>query len=214
MKSRRRRPTTTAKIGEKRAGLRIVSRFPNAVILGRLGAFPFLVGIFLAGAGVLTGLGDALNVRSEVGPGPYFVGQGFELRVGVVAGGQRPKIDPPRIAGARTWTIGTEVRPITASQHRLGRGPRKPVRGPVSRGARASRNAGNPRGPGAAQGPVGSKSGRRACRSRPCRSWAARPSFWGASAGLSFMPRHHRRSYGSARSWNFGSRSPDRRPGA
>ena len=31
---------------------------------------------------------------------------------------------------------------------------------------------------------------RRACRSRRCRSSAARPSFWGASAGLSFMPRH------------------------
>jgi hypothetical protein len=105
---------TTAKIGEI-AGLCIVSRFLNAVFPGRLGAFHFLLGFFFAGAGVLRA-SDALNVRSEVGPGPYFVGQGFELRIGVVAGSQRPKIDPPRIAGARTWLIGTERRPITASR--------------------------------------------------------------------------------------------------
>ncbi len=58
---------------------------------------------------------DPLRVKAELGPGPYFVGQGFELRVGVVAAGQRPKIDPPRIAGARISVISTEVRPITTS---------------------------------------------------------------------------------------------------
>lgn len=57
-----------------------------------------------------------LSVRTEVAPGPFFVGQGFELRIGVVAGGQRPKINPPRIAGARTWLIGTEVRPISSGR--------------------------------------------------------------------------------------------------
>ena len=89
-----------------------MSRFSSAVFLGRLGAIPFLLGVFLAG---VSRASDALSVRSEVGPGPYFVGQGFELRIGVVAGSQRPKIDPPRIAGARTWKIGTERRPITSS---------------------------------------------------------------------------------------------------
>jgi hypothetical protein len=65
---------------------------------------------------VVAGQGSgSVAVRCEVGPGPYFVGQGFELRVGVVAGAQRPKIDPPRIVGARAWMIDTEVRPITAT---------------------------------------------------------------------------------------------------
>ncbi len=58
---------------------------------------------------------NSLQVKVELGPGPYFVGQGFELRVGVVADGQRPKIDPPRLNGARIWAIGTAVRPITSS---------------------------------------------------------------------------------------------------
>jgi hypothetical protein len=58
---------------------------------------------------------DPLRVQAEVSPGPYLVGQGFELRVGVIAGGQRPKVDPPRLAGARAWSIGTEVRPVTAT---------------------------------------------------------------------------------------------------
>ena len=59
----------------------------------------------------------SLAIRFECGlrsaPAPFLRAEGFELRVGVVAGGQRPKIDPPRITGARTWTIGTEIRPIT-----------------------------------------------------------------------------------------------------
>ena len=58
---------------------------------------------------------DPLRVQVDVGPGPYFVGQGFELRVGVVAAGQRPKIDPPRIDGAVAWTIDTDSRPISAT---------------------------------------------------------------------------------------------------
>ena len=38
-----------------------------------------------------------------------------ELRVSVVSADERPKIDPPRLTGARTCAIGTEVRPITTS---------------------------------------------------------------------------------------------------
>ena len=102
---------TTAKIGEESGAVYRVEIL-CAVFLGRLGALPFLLGVFLAG---VSRASDALSVRSEMGPGPYFVGQGFELRIGVVAGSQRPKIEPPRIAGARTWKIGTGRRPITSS---------------------------------------------------------------------------------------------------
>jgi hypothetical protein len=58
---------------------------------------------------------DPLRVRVEIARGPHFVGQAFELEVGVIAGASRPKIDPPRIAGARTWLIGTDLRPIATS---------------------------------------------------------------------------------------------------
>ena len=58
---------------------------------------------------------DPLRVRADVGAGPFLAGRGFELRVGVVAGSQRPRVDSPRITGARAWLIGTEVRPITAT---------------------------------------------------------------------------------------------------
>jgi hypothetical protein len=58
---------------------------------------------------------DGLAVRAETGSGPYFVGQGFELRVRVVAAGQRPRVEPPRVSGADVWTIGTDLRPISSS---------------------------------------------------------------------------------------------------
>jgi hypothetical protein len=81
----------------------------------RFWCFAFVAAVVLVNVGAGQDSG-ALSVRSEVGPGPYFVGQGFELGIAAVAGGQqRPKIDPPRIAGARTSVIGTERRPITTS---------------------------------------------------------------------------------------------------
>ena len=58
---------------------------------------------------------EGLSVRSEVSPGPYLVGQGFELGVAVVATGQRPRIEPPRLNGAIAWTIDTDLKPIRAS---------------------------------------------------------------------------------------------------
>jgi hypothetical protein len=54
-------------------------------------------------------------MQVAVASGPYFVGQGFELRVGVAAGGERPRIEPPRVADARVWAIGTELRPIQST---------------------------------------------------------------------------------------------------
>jgi hypothetical protein len=83
-------------------------------IVGRSHRTAVLIVMVLASAGTVRG-SEPLSVRSEMAAGPYYVGQGFELRIGVVATGERPKIDPPRIAGGRTWLIGTETRPITAS---------------------------------------------------------------------------------------------------
>ena len=42
---------------------------------------------------------DALRVRVAIGSGPYFVGEGFELGVAVVAAGQRPEVELPRMVG-------------------------------------------------------------------------------------------------------------------
>jgi hypothetical protein len=92
----------------------IMLRCPSPLFLLRFWGLTFFAAVVLASA-VAGQDSGALSVRSEVGPGPYFVGQGFEVRIAVVAGGQRLKIDPPRIAGARTSVIGTERRPITTT---------------------------------------------------------------------------------------------------
>jgi hypothetical protein len=56
-----------------------------------------------------------LAVTTEVTPGLHYVGQGFELRLGVVASGKAPRIEPPRVPGARIWQIGIKREPITAT---------------------------------------------------------------------------------------------------
>ena len=70
------------------------------------------------GAGVAAGQEsdpDALRVEVKVEGGVHYVGQGIELRVGVVARGIRPELDPPVIAGAEVWPIGTDLKPISVS---------------------------------------------------------------------------------------------------
>ncbi len=42
----------------------------------------------------------------------YYVGQGIEVRVGVVAEGERPQITPPKIDGAEVEAVGTDFRPV------------------------------------------------------------------------------------------------------
>ncbi len=60
---------------------------------------------------------DALRVEIEVAAGPHYVGQGFELGVGVVGAGRRPEIDPPAIVGADVWPIrNNELRPISVGE--------------------------------------------------------------------------------------------------
>jgi hypothetical protein len=58
---------------------------------------------------------DGLRVEVEVAGGVHYVGQGFELVVGVVGAGHRPEVDPPAIAGADVWLIRNELRPISVS---------------------------------------------------------------------------------------------------
>jgi hypothetical protein len=79
-----------------------------------------MFGLFLLVLVVLTaparaqGVGTA-RVEAEVGVGPRFVGQVFELRLIVVASGKAPKIEPPRAHGARLWLMGIESEPVTAT---------------------------------------------------------------------------------------------------
>jgi hypothetical protein len=65
---------------------------------------------------VASRVSEPLRVEAKVDPGPYFVGQGIELRVRVVGRGRRPEISIPAIPDASAWTIGTEVRPISRSE--------------------------------------------------------------------------------------------------
>jgi hypothetical protein len=58
---------------------------------------------------------DALRVEVEVGGNVHYVGQGFELGVGVLGAGQRPEVTPPAIAGADVWLIRTDLKPISVS---------------------------------------------------------------------------------------------------
>jgi hypothetical protein len=55
------------------------------------------------------------GVETDVGRGPYVVGQGFELRLSLVDSGKTPKIEPPRLPNARVWLIDIGREPITAT---------------------------------------------------------------------------------------------------
>jgi hypothetical protein len=58
---------------------------------------------------------DALRIDVKVAGGAHYVGQGFELVVGVVGAGERPEVAPPAIAGADVWLIRHGLRPISVS---------------------------------------------------------------------------------------------------
>ena len=58
---------------------------------------------------------DALRVRLEAGPGPYYEGQGIELAALVLGRDQRPTIELPRPSHAELWTAGTSFQPISAT---------------------------------------------------------------------------------------------------
>jgi hypothetical protein len=79
-------------------------------VLGVLSLLLVVVSRPATGQGV-----GSLRVEIDAGPGPHFVGQGFELRLTVVESGEAPKIDAPRVRGAQIWVIGIEREPITTT---------------------------------------------------------------------------------------------------
>jgi hypothetical protein len=56
-----------------------------------------------------------LKVRLEVARGPYYLGQGIELAVTLVAGDQRPALELPKPSHAELWLIGTSFKPVSAT---------------------------------------------------------------------------------------------------
>src|SRR5512135_837135 len=89
-------------------------KIPDAQSLVRAVIAPaFLLGLMSVPA---TGQDDVpLVVRTQVAPGVHRVGQAIEVRVGVVAAGERPEVVPPKVAGADLTLVGTSSRPIVAS---------------------------------------------------------------------------------------------------
>ncbi len=80
----------------------------RACVLAPIWALVFLREAIASGA-------EPPRVLAGLGPGPYFVGQGFELRVSGVASGPRPRIEPPKLATALVWAAGTEFHPVSAT---------------------------------------------------------------------------------------------------
>ena len=157
---------------------------------------------------------DALRMQVEVAGGVHHVGQGIELRVGVVARGQRPELDPPAIAGADVWLIRNELKPLSVS----GIGSMT-----VEANAFVSRFRVVPRRAGTLEVPsIRARLKDRTGRSRPVRA-DVRPVppegltsvFPGRSGAVrASRPRRGPAPSGSARSWSIASRSPGRRRGA
>ena len=58
---------------------------------------------------------DALRVRLEASPGPYYQGQGIELSAQVLGHDQRPKIELPHLSHAEIWIAGTSFKPVSAT---------------------------------------------------------------------------------------------------
>ena len=84
-------------------------------LIGIIGAALVFLVALVAGERASGQEAVSLRVQTDVAPGPYHVGQAFELLVGVIAKGKEPKIDPPAIDGARVWRIGKESRPISST---------------------------------------------------------------------------------------------------
>jgi hypothetical protein len=90
------------------------SCFPDHRSIRRAGA-GLAVAAGLLAVPALAEDGDALTVRVQVAPGPYLVGQGIELSVGVDARDQRPTLELPVPRDARLWVVGTSFRPISVA---------------------------------------------------------------------------------------------------
>jgi hypothetical protein len=106
-----------ARIGE--AMRQCACEFPARLISwARLPAFSGLLLALLLSVRVEPARGcfaDALRVRLEAVPGPYYEGQGIELAALVVGRDQRPSIELPRLSHAEVWNAGTAFNPINAT---------------------------------------------------------------------------------------------------
>jgi hypothetical protein len=58
---------------------------------------------------------DSLRVEAKATGARYFVGQAIEVRVGIVAQGERPKVFPPRVEGAEITKVDEAFRQIGVS---------------------------------------------------------------------------------------------------
>jgi hypothetical protein len=56
-----------------------------------------------------------LKVEAHVAKGTYYNGQAIEVRVGVIASGERPKVIAPRVDGAEVALSSTDFQPIGAT---------------------------------------------------------------------------------------------------
>ncbi len=56
-----------------------------------------------------------LRVEARVPKDVHYVGQGIDVRVGVVAEGERPRITPPKVDGADVEAVDTAFRPVGVS---------------------------------------------------------------------------------------------------
>jgi hypothetical protein len=56
-----------------------------------------------------------LRVEARIAKGTYYVGQGIDVLIGVVAEGERPQITAPRVDGAEVELIDTAFRPLSTS---------------------------------------------------------------------------------------------------
>jgi hypothetical protein len=104
---------TTSRLNRFRQGLKMPG-FALSLMASQFFWLALCVGV-LAGHVKSQPESDELQVRVEVESGPHYVGQGFELRVGVVGADQRPRVEPPTLKDAELWQIGTDLKPLSAS---------------------------------------------------------------------------------------------------
>ncbi|CAN5707779.1 hypothetical protein BH23PLA1_BH23PLA1_33010 [soil metagenome] len=72
----------------------------------------FFICNFCVLCGEIFAFAEPLQVRAQVEPGPFFVGQGINVRVVVIAAEERPEVIPPDVRDAELTLIGTDLEPI------------------------------------------------------------------------------------------------------
>jgi len=75
----------------------------------------FAVGLFLLLNASPAQADTPLKVEARAAKGTYYNGQAIDIRVSVIASGERPKVIAPRVDGAEVATIGNDFQPIGAT---------------------------------------------------------------------------------------------------